>query len=469
MKRKIFITLFVLLLVGLTPCVLFACGDKDTIIPGKTLVKLITEKGTEQSYVDHETTITLPTLEKEGYAFIGWKSSMQTVRGDFNVQKRDKIELKALFEEDCSKYEKALTLFTSDGSVLEYDEGKFNNVNKKITKLYVKAGYKATLYKRKDFSGKSFSACYKGKYDGKVGSIVIEKIKTTSYECGPLLTNVDKAALLKQFAPVYYFDENEQFFADSVENVPLNMTRNLSQNGYFYEIPGITDPDFVNDYLKGTKTNAKAYAFAVEKEYEFLDLSYFVFFPYNLGKKIGFVRYGNHVGDWEHITVRLKVEKNSLLSTTVTPVFVEYSTHTWRFYVPFDEVEMTEGHPTAYIAEGSHGIWQNAGKNVYLNKIVVVLKDSCSKGYAWKLWEDNQMETYAYDALTWTGTGIGGSKWNTCFDKDYFNPDSNSVIQWGNYKLNKGVFYTRFDNGPNGPQEKPNLYNYYTMQAMQEF
>jgi hypothetical protein len=44
------------------------------------------------------------------------------------------------------------------------------------------------------------------------------------------------------------------------------------------------------------------YAFWVEKG-PFVDLVYFFYYPYNLGKEIGFGRIlGSHVGDWEHLT-----------------------------------------------------------------------------------------------------------------------------------------------------------------------
>ena len=104
-----------------------------------------------------------------------------------------------------------------------------------------------------------------------------------------------------------------------------------------------------------------------------------------------------------------------------------------------------------------------------MKKFILVLSDRCSKGYAWKLWEPNNMETFAYDAKTWQGEGIGGSVWKSCFDNDYYNPDSDSVYQWGNMDLGIGVFYTRFDHGPCGPQGKINLYNYYTIQDPQQY
>lgn len=48
-----------------------------------------------------------------------------------------------------------------------------------------------------------------------------------------------------------------------------------------------------------------------------VDLIYFSFFPYNLGKvALGSV-YGNHVGDWEHVTVRCVVENSTRIKVNV--------------------------------------------------------------------------------------------------------------------------------------------------------
>ena len=42
-----------------------------------------------------------------------------------------------------------------------------------------------------------------------------------------------------------------------------------------------------------------------EFDVEVADLVYFFYYPYNRGKEVLFTIWGNHVGDWEHITVRL--------------------------------------------------------------------------------------------------------------------------------------------------------------------
>ncbi len=48
-----------------------------------------------------------------------------------------------------------------------------------------------------------------------------------------------------------------------------------------------------------------------------VDLIYFSFFPYNLGKKALGKVFGNLVGDWEHVTVRCVVENATRIEVTL--------------------------------------------------------------------------------------------------------------------------------------------------------
>ena len=133
--------------------------------------------------------------------------------------------------------------------------------------------------------------------------------------------------------------------------------------------------------------------------------------------------------------------------------------------MPWENVPKVDNtHPVGYIANGSHGIWPYAGKNVYKDLFIINLSDICSEGEAWDTWEGNSLETYSYDALTWSGKGIGNSEWNTCFDHDFYNENSNAIIRWGNYGFDYPVqFYPRLQNAPEGPTCKKSVFDYYTM------
>ena len=100
---------------------------------------------------------------------------------------------------------------------------------------------------------------------------------------------------------------------------------------------------------------------------------------------------------------------------------------------------------------------------MYVNAVVVQLKDECSEGTAWDLWKPGQMETYSYDALAHQGRGIGTSQWNRAFGLDYCDPDGGITI-WGNTAWKPPIqVYARFDSAPGGPQHKKSLNDYYAL------
>ncbi len=73
------------------------------------------------------------------------------------------------------------------------------------------------------------------------------------------------------------------------------------------------------------------------------------------------------------------------------------------------------------------------------------------------------METYAYDALSHKGTGLGSSKWNSVFDLNYCDKDG-AITRWGNTGWRpKYQVYPKLQSGPGGPQQKDCLNNYYVM------
>lgn len=56
----------------------------------------------------------------------------------------------------------------------------------------------------------------------------------------------------------------------------------------------------------GGKSDAPAVLIVVPKENGVVDAFWFFFYSYNLGNSVFNVRFGNHVGDWEHTTVRFQ-------------------------------------------------------------------------------------------------------------------------------------------------------------------
>lgn len=68
----------------------------------------------------------------------------------------------------------------------------------------------------------------------------------------------------------------------------------------------------------------------VEKDFGIVDAFWFFFYSYNLGSEVLNVRFGNHVGDWEHTLVRFQGGR---------PTAVFFSEHYFGEAYTYDAVE----------------------------------------------------------------------------------------------------------------------------------
>lgn len=409
------------------------------------------------------TYIDLPKVEKEGFKFLCWFCNY-VISFDSKLYVNAKtIKAFAEFEKDYTVIQKPAALYTDTLTYTEYDVGEYSCVDLDVKDIYLEGGYYAEVYKKKDFKGDMTTVAYQGTYAGKVGSMKIirsdiEKVEIES------LNDDTKAMLLKKYAPRLWWDENENYYASSVEFALNNLKRGLSPDGYMLYLEELDKQSYKCDYFYGDKDNMKGYGFAAEKEYTYLDLSYYFFFPFNKAKTILGMDFGNHVGDWEHVVVRLKLF-NENKKLYYAPVLVQYSIHSQRIYMPWTQApKYKDTHLVGYIANGSHGIWPYAGKNVYVDAVVIKLTDICSQGEVWDLWEGNNLETYKYDAINQVGAAIGDSEWKSCFNHDYYNEDSDSVIRWGNFGFDYPItIYPMLQNAPEGPTNKKSVFDYYSI------
>ncbi len=82
--------------------------------------------------------------------------------------------------------------------------------------------------------------------------------------------------------------------------------------------------------LRGGRSDAPAVLIVVNKGHGIVDAFWFYFYSYNLGRKVLNVRFGNHVGDWEHSLVRFQHGK---------PKVVFFSEHFFGTAYTYDAVE----------------------------------------------------------------------------------------------------------------------------------
>jgi hypothetical protein len=231
---------------------------------------------------------------------------------------------------------------------------------------------------------------------------------------------------------------------------------------YFYGCDGDVNPCQLSD--------VPVYAFWDEVDdvligsvaYDVVDLIYFFWFPYNRGKEVLDTVFGNHVGDWEHVSIRLIPEwDDGSGKWEYIPYQIYLSAHNFgETYSYYDITRVAGTHPVVYAAWGSHGIWKDEGDHNYEDVVIVFITyhliDYTSEGTAWDTWE--YIEAYDYD----NQAGLVGNAWPTWMSDDYDNPElgytdpaSGPIKRWGNVKDGDFFGYYRLTSGPTGPVDKP--------------
>jgi hypothetical protein len=137
--------------------------------------------------------------------------------------------------------------------------------------------------------------------------------------------------------------------------------------------------------VRGGKSDAPAVLIVVDKGDGIVDAFWFFFYSYNLGNKVFNVRFGNHVGDWEHTAVRFVHGK---------PTQVWFSEHNFGSTYTYDAVEKLGKRPVVYSATGTHAMYGTAGTHPYILP-GGILHDVTDRG---PLWDPLQnVHSFTYD------------------------------------------------------------------------
>jgi hypothetical protein len=128
----------------------------------------------------------------------------------------------------------------------------------------------------------------------------------------------------------------------------------------------------------GGYSPAPAVLVMVDKGNGILDAFWFYFYSYNLGTTVLNIRFGNHVGDWEHSLVRFHHG---------VPKAVFFSAHSGGLAYSYNAVEKgkgkgREGRPILYSALGSHAMYASPGSHPYVLPFGL-LADVTDKGPLW--------------------------------------------------------------------------------------
>jgi hypothetical protein len=306
------------------------------------------------------------------------------------------------------------------------------------------------------------------------------------------VTDEEKLNLLATYAPRVWIAVNESYWPSSVEWAFPYLVRTPCIDLGFVTVcgnpdpgvqywlftkEGLDEPSDVLPFFRGCDSNstsnpctisdAPVYSFWVKKSvqvgedlFDFVDLVYFFYYPYNRGKEVFDTIFGNHVGDWEHVTVRLMWGYDDQTGWSVQPVQVYIGAHDFGGIYEWDEIpKINDTHPVVYSAWGSHGVWLTAGEHDYDEACHLWcedLTDWTSEGTAWDTW--NNMEAFDYNLKQ----GLVGNIWPLWMSDDFTNqgicdpsnPACGPIYRWGNTGCCSVFGYRRLEDGPTGPVSK---------------
>ncbi|KAL8998168.1 MAG: hypothetical protein Q9169_002722 [Polycauliona sp. 2 TL-2023] len=135
--------------------------------------------------------------------------------------------------------------------------------------------------------------------------------------------------------------------------------------------------------IRGGRSDAPAVLVVVHKGNGIVDAFWFFFYSYNLGNLVFNIRFGNHVGDWEHTLVRF---------INGVPKYVFVSEHFFGQAYTYNAVEKIGKRPVVYSAIGTHAMYATPGTHPYILPLGL-LHDETDRG---PLWDP------ALNALTYT-------------------------------------------------------------------
>ncbi|PSN64433.1 hypothetical protein BS50DRAFT_73764 [Corynespora cassiicola Philippines] len=136
----------------------------------------------------------------------------------------------------------------------------------------------------------------------------------------------------------------------------------------------------------GGRSDAPAALVVVPKDDGVVDAFWFFFYSYNLGNSVFNVRFGNHVGDWEHTLIRFHHG---------VPKAVFFSEHSFGEAYTYEAVEKVGKRPVGYSATGTHAMYATPGTHPYILP-GGILHDETDRGPLWDPTLNMYSFTYNY-------------------------------------------------------------------------
>lgn len=194
--------------------------------------------------------------------------------------------------------------------------------------------------------------------------------------------------------------------------------------------------------LRGGRSDAPAVLITVNKGHGIVDAFWFFFYSFNLGNVVLNVRFGNHVGDWEHTAIRFQYGE---------PKAVFFSEHNFGSAYSYDAVEKLGKRPVIYSAYGTHAMYSTPATHPYILPWGI-LHDLTDRGPLWDPALNAHLYTYDHKNDTLRSSNITPEA-----PTEWFN----FAGHWGDkfYPLNDRRQYRfagqyHYVNGPLGPKFK---------------
>ncbi|OAA65893.1 vacuolar sorting-associated protein [Niveomyces insectorum RCEF 264] len=166
----------------------------------------------------------------------------------------------------------------------------------------------------------------------------------------------------------------------------------------------------------GGYSRAPAILVLVDKGSGILDAFWFFFYSYNLGQTVLKVRYGNHVGDWEHCMMRFE---NGVPRALYLSEHAGGQAYAWNAVEKFypkskggdEAAPRPPARPVIYSAVGSHAMYALPGMHPYVLPFKM-LRDETDKGPLWDPAKNHLAYHYDYVAdQEWPSRCGGGRKY----------------------------------------------------------
>lgn len=210
------------------------------------------------------------------------------------------------------------------------------------------------------------------------------------YQCVPARSPCDTYgtvctdSLAQRYAPYVWLHPGDVYMPSSVETFLANTHQEppgdvTNPNAYLVTNQALgcdscTDPAFL-DGVSPWQADVPVYAEVVNRTdngapTNVTDVIYWMFYPYNNGKRVcigvytsfgcigGYSTFGNHVGDWESVTIRF---------VDGQPSQVALSQHSGDQVFDYHDpaLQFIEGRLVVYAAKGSHGLYHDAARHIY--------------------------------------------------------------------------------------------------------